>query len=140
MRTYKGYIEQLKPHEIFVFGSNTQGRHGKGSALLAIRFGAIYGRSRGLQGQTWAIVTKDLTKSRHPSVPQASIEHQIKLLYVYAEEHWENEFLVAYKGYGVNLNGYPPAQMAVMFAGFTIPENIVFEETFYKLITDATTT
>lgn len=139
MRTYKGHITTLDPYEIFVFGANTQGRHGKGAALTAMRFGAIYGQSAGLQGQCWAIITKDLTKSRHPSVPQAIIEHQIMKLYVYAEEYWWNDFLVAYQGKGVNLNGYPPSQMAAMFAAYPIPDNIVFETNFYKLIQDATT-
>jgi hypothetical protein len=43
-KTYKDFITQLKDNQIFVFGSNTQGRHGKGAALLARnKFGAIYG-------------------------------------------------------------------------------------------------
>ena len=37
-------ITQLEPNQIFVFGSNTQGRHGKGAALTAKnKFGAVYG-------------------------------------------------------------------------------------------------
>jgi hypothetical protein len=45
---------------IFVFGSNLAGRHGAGSALAARRFhGAIYGRGVGLQGNSYAIPTKD---------------------------------------------------------------------------------
>ncbi|MBS6796035.1 MAG: hypothetical protein KH215_00090 [Coprobacillus sp.] len=43
-KTYKDFITQLKDNQIFVFGSNTQGKHGKGAALLARnKFGAIYG-------------------------------------------------------------------------------------------------
>lgn len=60
---YKGIITELPENGIFVFGSNTQGRHGKGAALLAKnKFGAIYGQAKGLQGQSYAIITKDLTK------------------------------------------------------------------------------
>ncbi len=45
---------------IFVFGSNLAGRHGKGAALAALRnHGAIYGQPVGLQGQSYAIPTKD---------------------------------------------------------------------------------
>ena len=63
MKVYKGTILKLKPNQIFVFGSNTQGRHGKGAALCAKeRFGAIYGQAYGLQGQSYAIVTKELLK------------------------------------------------------------------------------
>lgn len=46
--------------DIFVFGSNEAGRHGKGAALFACRnHGAIYGQGEGLQGQSYAIPTKD---------------------------------------------------------------------------------
>lgn len=45
---------------IFVFGSNLAGRHGAGGALHAKQcHGAIYGRGRGLQGNSYAIPTKD---------------------------------------------------------------------------------
>jgi hypothetical protein len=43
-KTYSGMITELEPNQIFVFGSNTQGRHGKGAALMArYKFGAVYG-------------------------------------------------------------------------------------------------
>mgnify|MGYP006877977877 FL=1 len=67
-KTYSGMIDKLNSNQIFVFGSNTQGRHGKGAALTARnKFGAIYGQAEGLQGQSYAIITKDLTKTTHPS-------------------------------------------------------------------------
>lgn len=38
-------------NEIFVFGSNMAGRHGKGAALYArLNHGAVYGQGIGLQG------------------------------------------------------------------------------------------
>lgn len=49
----------LTDREIFVFGSNLAGRHGKGSALVARRsYGAIYGKGVGLFGRSYAIPTK----------------------------------------------------------------------------------
>ncbi len=46
--------------EIFVFGSNLAGRHGRGAALVAAkRFGAAYGVGSGITGQCYAIPTKD---------------------------------------------------------------------------------
>lgn len=49
-----------RPKHIFVFGSNLAGRHGKGAALTALReHGAIYGQGVGLQGNSYAIPTKD---------------------------------------------------------------------------------
>ena len=39
--------------EIFVFGSNLAGRHGKGAALFAKKqHGAIQGQGEGLQGRS----------------------------------------------------------------------------------------
>ena len=44
---------------IFVFGSNPEGRHGAGAAKVAReKFGAIYGRGEGLQGNAYALPTK----------------------------------------------------------------------------------
>jgi hypothetical protein len=134
-KTYNGQIESLTEKQIFVFGSNTQGRHGKGSALIAKqKFGAIYGQAEGLQGQSYAIVTKDLTKKEHPSILVSSIKEQIILLYYYAEKQPDLEFFVAYNGNKINLNGYSNKEMASMFALTQIPTNIVFEEGFYQLI------
>lgn len=135
MKTYSGLVMKLEPNQIFVFGSNTQGRHGKGTALLAYKhFGAIYGQARGLQGQSYAICTKDLTKELHPSVFEDNIINQIHELYFYASLHTDKEFLVAYT-LASNLNGYIPQGMADMFAkAGPIPENIVFSEDFAKLI------
>lgn len=46
--------------KIFVFGSNLAGRHGMGAALFARqKYGAIYGQGEGLQGNSYAIPTKD---------------------------------------------------------------------------------
>lgn len=134
MKTYKGNISKLNLNQIFVFGSNTQGRHGKGSALIAKeKFGAIYGQSKGLQGQSYAIVTKDLTKSNHPSISKEQIIEQIEKLYQFAIENKDKEFLVAYK-VGKNLNSYSSQEMADMFSSIDIPDNIVFEETFSSLL------
>ena len=58
------HIKELKENEIFVFGSNRQARHGKGAALTARnKFGAIYGQSEGLQGQSYAIIKRNYEKS-----------------------------------------------------------------------------
>ena len=133
--TYKGLITHLKPNEIFVFGSNTQGRHGKGAALTALqKFGAIYGQARGLQGQSYAIITKDLTKSVHPSVSKDYIVNQIAEFIRYANEYRDLTFYIAYSGKGVNLNGYSNQAMANMFKLFEIPSNVIFEDEFNKLI------
>lgn len=134
-KTYKGEIESLTEKQIFVFGSNTQGRHGKGGALKAKqKFGAIYGQAKGLQGQSYAIITKDISCFPHKSNDMKSIMSQISELYERAIEMKDHEFFVCYAGTGTNLNGYKPEEMAKMFGFGHIPSNIVFEEKFYKLI------
>lgn len=135
-KTYKGQITKLEPNQIFVFGSNTEGRHGKGAALIAKeKFGAKYGQAEGLQGQSYAIITKDLTKSQHPSRTKEQIQEQISRLYSFANDNKDKEFLIAYSGEGKNLNAYSPQEMADMFSAFPIPNNIIFEQGFNELIT-----
>lgn len=136
-KTYKGFITQLKDNQIFVFGSNTQGRHGKGAALIARnKFGAIYGQAEGPQGQSYAIITKDLTKSIHPSRTKEQITQQIHDLYEYARNNPDKEFLVAYSGTGTNLNAYSNKEMADMFSSEVIPNNIMFEDEFNSLLNE----
>lgn len=53
-------ITKLSENEIFVFGSNQSGRHGKGAAKTALGWGAKWGQAEGLQGKTYGIPTKTL--------------------------------------------------------------------------------
>jgi hypothetical protein len=48
-------IVKLKSNEIFVFGSNLEGKHTVGEQIKAINWGAIPGQGVGLHGQTYAI-------------------------------------------------------------------------------------
>lgn len=135
MKTYKGLLTKLPSNGIFVFGSNTQGRHGAGNALAAKKyFGAIYGQSQGLQGKSYGIITKDLTKSTHPSVSKEFIIEQIKLLYEFAIKNPNLDFYVAYSVTGTLLSGFNINELANMFNQQFIPTNIIFEENFQKLI------
>ena len=137
-RTWTGELKFLPDNGIFVFGSNTQGRHGKGSAATAVKlFGAIYGRARGLQGRSYAIVTKDLNKKEHPSIPSFSIWLEVFKLYEYAKANPNLDFYVVYKADTPNLNGYSPQEMANIFSYYTlepIPTNIIFEYAFSNLL------
>ena len=136
MKTYKGQVsKKIVGNNILVYGSNTQGRHGKGSALLALKeFGAQYGKPKGLHGRSYGIVTKDLTKRTHPSISKEYIEEQIRNLYLFAIERPEWDFYVPYNCAGKNLNNYTSKEMAQMFSHYEIPGNIVFEEEFSKLL------
>lgn len=134
-KTYTGLITTLNKNQYFCFGSNKHGIHKAGTALIALnKFGAIYGQSHGLQGQSYAICTKDITKNIHPSVSESDIINQIIELYKYAENNPNSEFFIAYTGSGVNLNYYTALDMAKMFNRPHIPINIIFEDNFLKLI------
>lgn len=148
LKTYKGLIGLLEPHQILVFGSNPEGRHGAGVAKLALNeYGAKWGVGRGLYGQSYGLITKNLTpfyyeaktgieyeKAGFRSVSEDDIVDNIKELYDFALMHPELEFHVAYTATGNNLNGYSPIEMANMFSAFEIPENMVFNEDFADLI------
>ena len=125
----------LHPHQIFVFGSNTEGRHGKGAALFARQhYGAVYGQPAGRQGQSYAIVTKDL-RVGFCSVPKEQILAGITEFYEYAREHPDLEFWVAYADFGKpNLNGYSHEEMAELFAHMKIPDNVLFSDSYAALI------
>ena len=134
-KTYSGFIHYLNKDQIFVFGSNTQGRHGRGAALTArLKFGAIYGKPEGIQGKSFAIITKDLTKKIHHSRTTSQIISQINKLYEYANLHPDKEFIIPYKCSDRNLNAYSSEEMAKMFASREIPDNIVFDKLFYELV------
>lgn len=108
---------------IFVFSSNTQGRHGKGLALKArLYHKAIYGQARGLQGDSYAIVTKDLTKPRHlqsRSVPLNTIKEEVLIFLKFAHDNKvdENgkELIYNIGPIGCGHAGYTPEEIAPMF-------------------------
>lgn len=139
IETYSGNIQRLNNNQIFVFGSNTKGIHGAGAAKKAIEFGAIYGNPKGRQGNTYAIITKDLDVGKR-SIPILEIVDQIYWLYQYAKKNSELEFLIAYKNDNNNLNGYTSNEMAKAFVfamimnNEEIPTNIVFEDSFFNLM------
>ena len=96
---------------IFVFGSNLAGRHGKGAAAFAFKHhGAIYGKGHGLQGNSYAIPTKD--NAIH-TLPLDIIREYIIDFIEFAEQNPQLEFEVTRIGCG--LAGYNDADIAPMF-------------------------
>ena len=106
-----GFITDLEYNDIFVFGSNTSGRHGKGAAKLACRWGARYGKGVGLWGRTYAIPTKPDNLSRTLSTKE--IAKYVESFIDYATEHQKLNFLVTEIGCG--LAGLKPDDVAPMF-------------------------
>lgn len=102
---------------IFVFGSNTAGRHGKGAALHARKcYGANYGQGVGLQGRSYAIPTKN---EKFRPLPLIEIEKHVDGFVEFARKHPELSFYITPIGCG--LAGYNPEQIAPMFKG--LPAN-----------------
>lgn len=117
---------------IFVFGSNLAGRHGKGAALYAKRnHGAISGRGEGLQGQSYAIPTKD--GGLRP-LPLEQIHAHVRTFLKFAERHPELLFEVTPIGCG--LAGYTPAQIAPMFE--LVTSNVLLPPEFYAVLSTST--
>ena len=110
--------------EIFVFGSNLSGRHGKGAALFARQYhGAIYGQGVGLQGNSYAIPTKD---EKLNTLPLHTISKYVMEFLNFAEKNPNLKFIVTPIGCG--LAGYVPEQIAPMFRN--IPQNVELPEEF----------
>jgi hypothetical protein len=117
-------IESLEPDEVFVFGSNGSGAHGGGAARFALdRFGAVWGQSEGLQGQSYGIDTMSGLEA---------FEEQAGRFLGFAREHPELRFLVTEVGCGIA--GYTPDQVAGFFRGAT--ENVVLPQSFIRVLGD----
>jgi len=114
-------ITELKPNEIFVFGSNLSGSHGGGAALLAYnRFGAIWGQGVGLQGQSYGIPTM------HGGVD--AIKPYVDEFIAFAREHQEYKFLVTRVGCGIA--GFADTEMAPLFKDAIDVENVILPKEF----------
>ena len=121
-------IKELKENEIFVFGANRQGRHGLGSALTARnKFGAIYGQSEGLQGQSYAIITKELRKEYQP-VSLGEIKLGVDTFIQFAKDNKHLTFYVV--ELGCNLAYFTVEEIAPLFKSAMKLKNIYLPQRF----------
>jgi hypothetical protein len=115
-------IESLAAEEVFVFGSNASGAHGGGAARFAYdRFGAVWGQSEGLQGQSYGIDTMSGLEV---------FEEQAGRFVEFARRHPELRFLVTEVGCGIA--GHRPEQVARFFRD--APGNVVLPESFVRVL------
>ena len=114
-------ITALNPNEIFVFGSNLAGSHGGGAARLAHnRFGAIWGKGVGLQGQCYAIPTmQGGVKTIKPYVDE---------FIDFAIQHAELTFLVTKIGCGIA--AFRIEEIAPLFKNALEVRNIILPQEF----------
>ena len=118
-------ITELKDNEIFVFGSNLEGRHGGGAALLAYRkWGAVWGQGVGLQGQCYGIPTMHGGPEKIKPYVDEFIE--------FARNHKELNFLVTEIGCGIA--GFSPEDIAPLFGGAMEMENVCLPDTFVEIL------
>lgn len=117
-------IDQLRPGQVFVFGSNAMGAHQDGAAYTAVKkFGAVMGQGEGMQGDSYAIVTMD-------GLPE--MREQVMRFIQYAKEHPERTFLVTRIGCGIA--GYSIEQVAPLFISAIDVENIWLPQDFWQEI------
>lgn len=142
-------VETMTGNNIFVFGSNPEGRHGWGASVLAMKkFGAIGGKGRGLMGNSYALITKNLKAGYKEyetgyiyeteggkSVPKEWIVENISELYMLANARPELKFFIAFTANSFNRNGYSSNEMIEMFVkDFEVPQNIRFHNSFRPIL------
>lgn len=121
------WITELKPNEIFVFGSNLEGMHGGGAARVAMeRFGAVWGQGVGLQGQSYGIPTMQGGVE--------TIKPYVDEFIDFAKAHPEYTFLVTPIGCGIA--GFTAEEIAPLFKDAIHIDNILLPESFAKIIND----
>lgn len=126
-RTTPELISSLEEGQVFVFGSNMSGRHGKGAAKTALGWGAKYGQASGLQGRTYGIPTKDSSVTRTLSL--AEIKPFVDEFIEFAKLHPELTFLVTEIGCG--LAGLKPKEVAPLFAAAVDLANVHLPARFW---------
>lgn len=118
-------IVKLKHNEIFVFGSNIEGKHFGGAARLAYeKFGATWGAGEGRTGQCFAIPTMQGGVE--------TIKPYVDDFIRYATVHPEYIFYVTKIGCGIA--GFREDEIAPLFAEAISVQNIILPRSFYELI------
>ena len=115
-------VTVLAPNEVFVFGSNAEGHHGGGAALIAYRdFGAVWGEGHGHHGSTYAVDTMS-------GLDVLAAEAREFVAYTIA--HPELRFLLTPVGCGIA--GYRPEQVAPLFA--EVPSTVTVPQSFVPFL------
>ena len=119
-----GKITSLPDNHIFVFGSNEAGRHGKGAALDAVNnFGAETGKGFGLQGQSFAIPTKDGNLN---VLDNKRIQHYVNQFLEFAKQNKDKTFV--FNDIGTGLAGKDSSEIASMLSNKT--DNVIISKNF----------
>lgn len=118
-------ITELKANEVFVFGSNLNGFHAGGAARIAMeKFGAVWGKGVGLQGQSYAIPTmQGGVETIRPYVDE---------FIQFAKSHDDLIFYVTRIGCGIA--GFNDKDIAPLFADAQSMENVILPQSFVECL------
>lgn len=120
-------ITSLRPEEVFVFGSNLDGIHQGGAARVAFeKFGAVWGKGVGLQGQSYAIPTM------HGGVED--IEPYVNEFCQFVWSHPNKQFLVTRIGCGIA--GFKDEQIAPLFTDLIETDNVALPKEWVEIINE----
>lgn len=120
-------ITELRPDEVFVFGSNLEGLHGGGAARVAFKnFGAVMGCGVGLRGQSYAIPTMQGGVD--------TIAPYVDEFIAFAKDHPELFFYVTRIGCGIA--GFRDREIAPLFMDAISIENVTLPESFARIISN----
>ena len=118
-------IDAIAPNEVFVFGSNLEGKHISGAAKAAReRFGAVWGCGDGYQGQSYAIPTMH-------GGPEA-IAPYVDRFIIFAKTNPQLRFLVTRIGCGIA--GFKDEEIAPLFIDAIHVDNIYLPTSFWDAI------
>jgi hypothetical protein len=126
-RTSPENITKLEQNEVFVFGSNLSGRHGKGAAKQALTWGAIWGQAAGIQGRTYGIPSKNASITR--TLALTEIKPFVDDFIEFAKNNQSLTFLVTEIGCG--LAGLKPKDVAPLFKDAITVTNIHLPKRFW---------
>lgn len=131
----KGDIISLGKDEIFVFGSNLQGIHGKGAANIARRrFGAKIGIGEGLVGSTYAFPTVR-TLYPYKVIPLSDYPVYIRKFMDAVLLHEDLTFYMTRVGCG--LAGNKDSNVAPLFSKLAKLSNVIFPEQWGRFLQKA---
>jgi hypothetical protein len=157
MKSYFAPKLTLEKDEVFVFGGNKHGFSGAGSAGYAtfnkpgnhwraekyderphgwLGCWNVKGCAEGFQvgtiGKSYAIPT--VTKpGEKKSISLHDIGLSVRSFYAFAISRPNLNFFVA-QGGKIGLNGWSPEEMASCYLVMRPPENVYFEDAFYKIL------
>jgi hypothetical protein len=125
-------ITHLEPYEVFVFGSNSEGKHSGGAAKIAHqKFGAVWGEGVGHFGQTYAIPTLQFPSTETGEAVKMSLDDIDTHVQDFLDYAWWNPSLTFYvTKLGCGIAGFKVEEIAPLFHDALLIQNIILPKEF----------